>query len=165
MLNKELHHKLKKILEGKIAIIGIGNTLRGDDGFGPEVIVRLKRDIERRDNRTESFLLLDVSEVLENFFKPISDFKPEKILALDAVYMNKKPGEISLIPVNDLAEQGISTHGISLKLSLSYLAERLGINVYLLAIQPENMGVGQPISHSVNKAIEEILTFFKQSFN
>ena len=109
--------------------------------------------------------MLDVGEVLENFFKPISDFKPEKILAIDAVYMNKKPGEISLVPLNDLAEQSISTHGISLKLSLSYLADRLGINVYLLAIQPENMGVGQPISRPVNKAIEEISTFFKQSFN
>jgi len=165
MRKNELHYRLRQILKGRVAIIGIGNTLRGDDGLGPELIVRLNKDIKRGDKRTERFLLLDVGEVLENFFKPISDFKPEKILAIDAVYMSKKPGEISIVPVNDLSEQGISTHGISLKLSLSHLADRLGINVYLLAVQPENIGIGQPISQPVNKAIEEISTFFRQSFN
>lgn len=165
MQKKELYYRLKEILEGRLAIIGIGNTLRGDDGFGPEVIIRLKRDIVSIGKQAERFLLLDVGEAPENFFKPISDFEPERILAIDAVYMNKKPGEISIVPINDLAEQGISTHGISLKLSLSHLADRLGIDVYLLAVQPENMGIGQPISHPVNKSIEEILTFFKQSFN
>ena len=165
MQKKELQYRLKEILEGKIAIIGIGNTLRGDDGFGPEVIIRLKRDIVSMGKQAERFLLLDVGEVPENFFKPISDFKPERILTIDAVYMNKKPGEISIVSINDLAEQGISTHGISLKLSLSHLADRLGINVYLLAVQPENMGIGQPISHPVMNAIGKIVEIFKQSFN
>ena len=33
---------LKDILKGKVVIVGIGNTLKGDDGFGPAVIEQLR---------------------------------------------------------------------------------------------------------------------------
>ena len=35
---------LKEIFKGKIVIVGVGNTLRGDDGFGPMLIEKLKKN-------------------------------------------------------------------------------------------------------------------------
>ena len=34
--------------KGKVVIVGIGNLLRGDDGFGPALIERLSGNVEAR---------------------------------------------------------------------------------------------------------------------
>ena len=37
-----MKNSLKDILKGKIVILGIGNMLRGDDGFGPALVGALE---------------------------------------------------------------------------------------------------------------------------
>jgi len=37
---------LKEKLKGKVVIVGIGNSLRGDDGAGPELIKSLKFKVQ-----------------------------------------------------------------------------------------------------------------------
>jgi hypothetical protein len=41
----------KNILKGKVVILGIGNTLRRDDGFGPALIERLSAEAGLRESR------------------------------------------------------------------------------------------------------------------
>jgi coenzyme F420 hydrogenase subunit delta len=90
----------------KSLVIGCGNRLFGDDGFGPEIIKTLQdknfnlhnepENIESETNSDSTlFFLLDagtsVREVLFNIM--LSDTKPMRIIIIDAVDKGGKHGE------------------------------------------------------------------------
>ena len=41
-MGDEIREFLKRYRGGKIVVIGVGNTLRGDDGVGPKFVERIK---------------------------------------------------------------------------------------------------------------------------
>lgn len=143
-------------IKGKIVIVGIGNTLRGDDGAGPEIIKRLK------DSSTNyQLFLIDVGAVPENFLQKIVGHRPDVILLVDTVNLEKPAGSVEIIEGEDLKEEAFSTHNASLKLTIDYLKKETGANVLLLGIQPKNIGFGQKISLEVKRAIDKTVKEIK----
>jgi hypothetical protein len=67
-----LHNRLV----GRVARVGVGNPIRGDDGAGPHVIARLEG---RR-----SALLIDAGEVPENYVGKIAAWRPDVVCVIDA---------------------------------------------------------------------------------
>lgn len=82
----------------KVLILGVGNSLRGDDGFGPTVVKELKSEII--DPQIE---ILDVGTSLSLVLWPYlwDEDLPEKIIIIDAIEDGKtglKEYDISVIP-------------------------------------------------------------------
>ena len=153
--NKELA-KLKDRLKGKVSIVGIGNPLRGDDGVGPEIIKRVK-------NPLPNLLLSDVGEVPENFLEKIVKEKPDTIVLIDAVDLRASPGTIKIIERENIKDESLSTHNVSLKLVAKYLQKETSADIFLLGIQPQNTEFGKEISDPVRGGLERIVRILERT--
>ena len=140
-------------------ILGCGNTLFGDDGFGPAVIDYL----EKHCRVPEDVAILDVGtgarEIL--FTITLAEKKPERIIVIDALDCQKKPGEIFTIPVENLPEKKIddfSLHQLPTSNLLKELKDLCHVQVILLAAQSEYIpevvepGLSKKLQDAVPKA-------------
>lgn len=138
---KNSSNPLKRILKGKVVFLGIGNTLRHDDGLGPEIISRLKNRIDAP--------CLDGGEVPENYFGKIVKENPDTVVIIDAVHLYQKPGEFRVLSGDEILNVGLSTHDISPAVFIKYLREETGSEIFMLGIQPQNVQFGEGISEIV----------------
>ncbi|MEW6687006.1 MAG: hydrogenase 3 maturation endopeptidase HyCI [Candidatus Edwardsbacteria bacterium] len=148
---------LKQKRNSKILIIGIGNELRGDDGFAPQLIKRLERKVHPAYNLCARVKvdLLDCGDVPENFTGKIIDINPDTLILLDALDFGEKPGEIGLFRPSELKEKGfVSTHGMSLHLFLDYIIGHIKPEVLILGVQPKQLEFGSGLSDEVKEAID-----------
>ena len=140
-------------------ILGCGNTLFGDDGFGPAVIDYLEKHYQT----PQDVSILDVGtgarEIL--FTITLAEKKPERIIVIDALDCQKKPGEIFTIPVENLPEKKIddfSLHQLPTSNLLKELKDLCHVQVILLAAQPEYIpevvepGLSKKLRDAVPKA-------------
>ena len=125
----------------RIVILGVGNPLRGDDGFGPLVVKELEGKVKAH--------LLNAETSPENFTGIIKSLKPSLILILDALEFGGKPGELSFIEGDEISEGEPSTHRISLSLLSGYLERETGAEVLLIGVQPERLSFGAGMSKEV----------------
>lgn len=139
-----------------ILILGCGNMLFGDDGFGCAVIDYVENHIDV----PESVCLLDVGTGVRKllFTLCLSPERPQKILIIDAIDAGRSPGDIfeidpSEIPVAKLDD--FSLHQVPTSNLLRELQETCGVEVRVLACQtgplPEQISEG--LSQSVNRVI------------
>jgi len=147
--------ELKDRLQGKVSIVGIGNRLRGDDGVGPEIINRVK-------NPLPSLVLFDVGEAPENYLGKIVKQKPDTIVLIDAVDFDASPGTIKVIEKDDIKDESLSTHKVSLNLVAKYLQKETSADVFLLGIQPETTEFGREISQPVREGLEKIVRILER---
>lgn len=146
--------RLRNHLKGKIVIVGIGNTLRGDDGAGPELIRRLKNSFSH--SQLPPIYLIDAGEVPENYLQKIAGYKPDTILLVDAVDFRGRPGAARIAEASAIRNDSVSTHNASLKLVMEYLEKETRADIFLLGIQPGNMAFGSGLSEPVRRAVERI---------
>ena len=156
--------ELKKRLRGKVVIVGIGNTLRGDDGAGPELIKQLKNS--KLSTLSSKLSLIDVGEVPENYLGKIAEHKPDTIILVDAVDFGSPPGSVRIIEQDTLKGESFSTHNASIKLTMKYLRTKTKSLVFLLGIQPmKNLQIGSGLSEPVKQAIRRIEEFLIRCVN
>jgi len=124
---------LKSTLRGmqRVAVLGIGSALSGDDSAGMMAVTCL----EQMTLYPERLLVCKGSTAPENFAGPIINFAPEHILVLDAAYMGKELGEIDILSPEQLSNGELSTHMLPLPLLLSYLEKECGCGYTILGIQ------------------------------
>lgn len=134
--------------------MGIGNPLRGDDAFGPEVINRLPPK--------PPHLLLNVEMTPENHLETIINFHPDTLLLIDAIDWDAEPGELKVAEPEEIGGESISTHNISLGFLMDYLARQTGADVFLLGIRPKQVSIGEKISPIVAKRVTEVVEFLQQ---
>jgi hydrogenase 3 maturation protease len=134
----------------RLAVMGIGNPLRGDDAIGVEVLRRLKGRIP------ENVALFECEMVPENFLSEIEGFKPTHVLMIDAAQLEVEPGEASLIQPEKITGQAFSTHTIPLSLTAGILQGSLGAKIILLGVKPETTEFGEGLSPKLQKASKEI---------
>jgi len=82
----ELSNRLLALLDPDTVLIGIGNEISGDDGFGPELAKRLKPFLGER--------AIDGGLAPENWTGPISKLGPKILVIADAVDFGGEPGDI-----------------------------------------------------------------------
>jgi hydrogenase 3 maturation protease len=145
---------LKLHLAGKVLILGIGNTLRSDDGIGSILAVRLQDKIPH--------IVYDAGSSPENYLGKIIKDKPDTILLIDAVDFGGKAGEIRMLEGEDIQTVNFfSTHDASISLAISYLKNSLkDVGIFVLAIQPKILAFGDKLSPEISKALKEIEEWF-----
>jgi len=154
---RELREELERILRGKVAIIGVGNQMRGDDGFGSILVRSLKRRIGSR-----TILLIDAELMPENYVKKVREFKPERVLVIDAVHFGGSAGDVAIFGENAIKGEFMSTHRIPLSLFASLLREDESVEIFFLGVQPKKMELGDKMSEEVAGAIRVLLRVFSE---
>ncbi|MBC7348807.1 MAG: hydrogenase maturation protease [Candidatus Aminicenantes bacterium] len=148
---------LKEIVQERTVFAGIGNALRGDDGFGPYFINKLKERKLLPDD-----YLLTVEDVPENFAFPISRIEADNVVFVDAVIIEGAPaGSVIFGPLEEFDEIGeiASTHRMSLKLTARVI-EETGKKVFILGVVPESTEFGRGMTPAVIRSADELVKVF-----
>jgi coenzyme F420 hydrogenase subunit delta len=140
-------------------ILGCGNWLCGDDGFGPAVAERLQAEIKLPDDVCVLDAGTSVREIL--FDVILSDQRPQKIVIIDAVDCQREPGELFLLDIEGLPHiklDDFSMHQLPTSNLLRELRDLCGVEVVLLACQVQDTsdevhaGLSGPVRDAVGPA-------------
>lgn len=137
--------------------MGIGNTLRGDDGFGPALIDRLKEKVKA--------VCFNAGSAPENFTGKIVKEKPNTIIIVDALHLGLSPGEYEILKKDDITKSGFSTHNISPHMFIEYLENQTKADIYILGVQPKNLSFGEEMSNSFKNTLAEITDLIVEADN
>jgi hydrogenase 3 maturation protease len=139
----------------KIAIVGVGHPLRGDDHVGSSVAKSLLEQTNGTLRKGTYFF--DAEDGVEALITRLADLGPKHVVFIDACEMGAKPGEARLLTVAQTSYSFFTTHGIPLRV----LSERLlpESEVWVLAIQPKQTEFGYDLSPEVRDAAVSIAKF------
>ncbi len=134
------------------AIIGIGNTLMSDDGAGVRVLEQLN---ELPDHVAVVELATGGMSLLHHLEKY------QKVIIVDAVDFDGKPGEIRIFEPDDVTSVktvGYSLHDLDI-LAVLKLANKLGSlpdSVVIAAVQPASLEMKEGLSQPVKNALPSL---------
>ena len=141
---------------GRIAIVGLGNEYRTDDGAGTALIRLLKYSGVDRINEVALF------EANRNIMLHISDiekFQPSGIMVLDTANLGIEPGQIMVLDEKKIIEKRISTHENNLDLAMAYFKIALPEHkVLFVGIQFKSLEMSDELTltKKIKKAVEEL---------
>ncbi|MFC1755655.1 hydrogenase 3 maturation endopeptidase HyCI [Thermoproteota archaeon] len=138
-------------LSKKLLFVGIGNPLRGDDGFGPELINRIEGKIKAD--------CINAEMTPENYIGKIVKAGADVVILIDAVSMDEAPATIKLISEDQIPEYGFSTHNMSPKLMIENIKSQISTFIVMIGIQPQKLEFGDSISESVEKELSTLESF------
>jgi hydrogenase 3 maturation protease len=128
-------------------LMGVGSTLRRDDGVGVSVARHL---------RHPAWKALDCGTAPENFTGVVRKEHPELLLIVDAADMGLRPGEIRVIPPERIRDAGIGTHQLPLTHLVHFLADAAD-EIRIIGIQPAETGDGEGMTPAVRQAAETLI--------
>lgn len=163
----------------KIAIIGLGNTLRRDDGIGIVILESLlalgkkegidtstllsvngERSLEVGEGRSRTIEYLNFGIASFDLVHRMECY--EKILLIDAIDAGLAAGELKIFELKDIAynlkSTPTSTHEFDLK-SLFELYKRFELKskIYVAGIQVKDISYGEGLSKPLQEKQEEIV--------
>ena len=158
-LRASLQHQTKTNNPPRVAVLGIGHALRGDDAIGLWLATRLKA-LAAGCNR---LLALEAGPAPENFTGTLRRFQPDLVVMVDAAFMEAPTaGAIGWLNWQDTSGFSASTHTLPLHLLATYLTAELGCEVALIGIQPAQLTIDAALTPEVQQAAEEICKVFME---
>jgi coenzyme F420 hydrogenase subunit delta len=144
-------------------ILGCGNTLFGDDGFGCAVV----EYVEAHYTLPEDVCLLDVGTGVRKilFTLCLSTARPRRLLILDALDVGREPGELFEIAPKDIPAiklDDFSMHQLPTSNLLRELEGQCGVEIRVLGCQtaplPEEIcpGLSEPVRRALPQAAERV---------
>ena len=156
----ELPDHVKK----RVVVLGVGNSLFGDDGFGPATVQLILTSAEL----PSDICVLDVgTAVMPVLFDiMLSDVRPKRLIILDTIDLGIRPGKLVRLAVEQLPQTrgGVfSFHTFSARSVLQELKDRKSVEVIILACQAEKIpreieeGLSKPVEEAVRRAARMVL--------
>lgn len=150
----------------RLAVIGIGNTLRRDDGIGIIVLGFLLKFYKRKD--------IDYFDFTATSFDLLHRIKAyDQVLLIDGISAGLYVGELLISELKDIEHKLgnliTSTHELNLK-SIFEFSKNLDIKtkIYLAGIQVEDVSFGERLSSTLEqkkeKITKEIAAFVNKTF-
>ena len=152
-----LQKTLKNRLKGakRIAVLGVGSELKGDDAAGMLVARQIKQRCRNMRVSSKDVKVFFGSTAPENITGEIRRFAPQHLLIIDATLMQEKTGVVKIFPGKEIEGISFSTHRLPIKILADYLTASIGCEVTFIGIQPEKIKFlsqpGKAVSESVNK--------------
>lgn len=149
-------------LRGRVLVAGVGNVFRGDDGFGPAVVTRLVRDVQR---------LPDTARVVDYGIRGVHlsyDLLDgwDALVLVDAVPGDGPPGTLTLAEVTDAdlgAAPALDAHKLdpfAVLSALRSLGGRLPPRTLVLGCVPatvaDGIGLSAPVAAAVGPAAARV---------
>ena len=147
---EQLFEQLSKLRGSKTVIIGIGNTLKGDDGVGPFVCQQLREAKISAES-------IDTGTVPENYIQKIIKKSPRNLLVIDAIDFKAAPAAIEIFKPEQLSSFVSSTHALSPRLFAEMVSRDIKADVYFVGIQPADTQLGDPMSPQVSQAAKQLV--------
>ena len=132
----------------KLVSIGIGNSLRGDDGFGPALIKQIQGKV--------GFICIDAGSAPEKFLGVIVKEEPDTILFVDAADLDLEPGQYRILEPVDIVKCGLTTHDMSSRMLIEFLENQTKANILMLGVQPQHVSLGEAMSKRLTETLNEI---------
>ncbi len=136
----------------RLAVLGVGQVLRGDDAAG----LRVVQELQKRLPIQEDVLLIEAGPAPENFTGSLRRFHPDLVILIDAALMGLEPGAWRRLDWHDTSSYTGSTHTLPLNFLASYLETELGCTVELIGIQPAGNEFEALISPAVISGIDSV---------
>ncbi len=139
--------------KNRLAIIGLGNTLRRDDGIGILTLSALEKS-----HKLKNVDYLDFGSCSFDLIHRFDSY--DKVILVDGIEAGLKAGELKLFALKDaeylLKQEPVSTHEINLA-GLFYLCDQLGVKteIYVAGIQVEETDFGEGLSGGVKEKLTE----------
>ncbi len=147
---------LKCHLKGRVVVLGIGNTLRSDDGLGSILASRIQNKV--------SYTVYDSGANPENYLEKIIKQAPDTIVILDAADFGAKPGEFNIVEAEDIKTVNLfTTHNASISLTINYLKNNLKADIITLIVQPKSIAFGDTLSQEVADSIASLEKWFYET--
>ena len=147
-----------------ILVLGCGNILFGDDGFGSSVVEHLQGCSLLPKNVSVINAGTSVREILFDLI--LGEQRPKKIIVIDAVDANRRSGEIFRIDIDEIPKNKVddfALHGMPTSNLLRELRDFCQVEVIILAGQVESIpevvkpGLSEALSKGVVVDAEEVL--------
>jgi len=144
-------------------VLGIGNSLGGDDAAGTLVVDMLNRALRALSTGRQTtersvsaeISAIDASTTPESYTSLVRKHQPDLLILVDAADMGLPPGALRTIPPEKVKTLSFSTHHMPLSMFISYVKEVCG-KVFLVGVQPEQTEIGAPISEVVRKSARKL---------
>lgn len=155
-VDRQLLRSLAQWRDLTVVILGIGNTLKGDDAAGPLVCERLSGRVSAR--------VIDAGAVPENYIGPVLEASPDVLFIVDAVDFGGHPGQIRVCTPDEIHGFTCSTHALSLHLSIDLIRREKKVEVYVIGVQADRTKFGDCLSPAVREAVETLADTLTQLF-
>ena len=137
----------------RVAIVGVGNEMKGDDGIGPLVAEHFHEKIK---DMHEALLVKTYAP--ENIIGKIISFRPRIVIVFDAAIFDADPGECRLVEKEELITFSMSTHNAPLGIFFEIIKESVDARIYLIGIQVKSTRFGSEISEHVISSLPSALS-------
>ena len=154
MLSEEIESFIGGSSGKRVAIVGIGSPIRGDDAVGLYVLDLLK-DMKLRDT-----LLLRTETVPESYTGKLRDFNPTHVILVDAANFRGEPGEVRVISTDSISGARLSTHNLPLNIYADYVRKSICPNLILLGVQGLNIDLGEELTPDVERSARNLARIF-----
>ncbi|OGS14333.1 MAG: hypothetical protein A2234_10230 [Elusimicrobia bacterium RIFOXYA2_FULL_58_8] len=142
--------------KGRTLVITLGSTLRADDGVGPYVCARVR--FARPDLR-----LLDAGTTPENIAQQAIDWKPDKVILIDAAHFGGRAGEARVIPLEAVNRATVlSTHSFPLSVTFSIVKEDTGAELVVVGVQVKSLEYGEGLCPEVEETASKLVEYFNK---
>jgi coenzyme F420 hydrogenase subunit delta len=155
---------LPEFCRKRVLVLGCGNVLFGDDGFGPAVVEWLEKHCRVPDDVCVLDAGTGVRTIL--FTVTLSEHRPAKVIVVDAVDATRRPGELFTLSIDELPPRKIddfSLHQLPTSNLLKELRDLCGVEVSIVSCQvttiPDSVcpGLSDALQRAVPKACEMVL--------
>lgn len=156
----------------RIAIVGIGNELNGDDAVGVLAARSLSRCLNEQgiavdmkavsglqgqpvaDSGGPALLVIDSGPAPEGFTGPLRRFQPDLVIMIDAAELGEPPGTIRWFDWEAAQGMSGSTHTLPPSMFARYLMTETGCQVLLIGVQPKHLNFDEGISPEARAAVD-----------
>jgi len=151
-LSKILQQKLENAK--RVAILGVGSELRGDDAAG----ILTARQIEKisKKIKTPDVQVFIGDTAPENLTGVIKRFEPTHLIIIDSADLDKQPGEIEIIAAEAICGTSFCTHTLPNSVLADYLRKSFNFELITIGIQPKTLAFGASPSKEVLKATKQL---------
>ena len=152
------------LLDKRVLVLGCGNVLFGDDGFGPAVVDYFRDHFAAPEDASLIDAGIGVRNIL--FDVAIGQGGTRKIVIVDAVDAGREPGEIFSLDVSEIPEKKIddfSMHQIPTSNLLREIKDLRRVEVRVICAQVESIpesvrpGLSETLVRALPLACEKIL--------
>lgn len=140
----------------RIAVVGIGNILMGDEGVGVKVVEEL-----RREKLPEGVELFDAGTAFHALIGELVEF--DKLVIVDAVKGGEPPGTIYRFELEEIENKGtgpgLSLHevGVMETLILERLVHRIPERIVFIGIEPMRIELSVELSPVLKGKLPELV--------